>query len=76
MEAGADFPESNHEAMADMVSRGGGAVTVRILKFTKHLYRVVQLNLTPEIEVLFDRSLSIFSMASIKQHMVYFTFQC
>ena len=22
MEAGADFPESNHEAMADMVSRG------------------------------------------------------
>ena len=24
MEAGADFPESNHEAMADMVSRGEG----------------------------------------------------
>ena len=35
---------------------------------SKTHYRVVQLNLTPEIEVfyvLFDRSLSIFSMISL-----------
>ena len=38
---------------------------------------VVQLNFTPEIEVfyiLFDRSLSISSMTSLKQHMEYFGF--
>ena len=37
--------------------------------------RVVQLNLTPEIEepnMLFDRPLSFFSMTSLKQHMEYF----
>ena len=42
-------------------------------------YKVVQLNLTPEIEVfdmLFDRSLSIFSMTFLKQHMEYFNFRC
>ena len=42
-------------------------------------YKVVQLNLTPEIEVfymLFDRSLSIFSITSLKHHMEYFNFQC
>ena len=35
------------------------------------LYRVVQLNFTPEIKVFdiqFDRSHSIFSMTSLKQH--------
>ena len=35
-------------------------------------YRVVQLNFTPEIEAfyrLFDRSLSIISNASLKQHI-------
>ena len=39
----------------------------------------VQLNLTPEIEVfymLFDRSLSISRMTSLKQHMKYFHFRC
>ena len=43
------------------------------------LYRVDQLNLTPEIEVfymLFDRSLSISSMTSLKLHMKYFHFRC
>ena len=42
-------------------------------------YRVVKLNLTPEIEILymlFDRSLSIFSMTLLKQHMEYFYFRC
>ena len=35
-------------------------------------YRVVQLNFTPEVfYMLFDRSLSIFSMASLKHHMDY-----
>ena len=41
-------------------------------------FRVVQLNLTPEIEVfymLFDRSLSISSMTSVKQHMEYSYFR-
>merc|ERR1712037_472201 len=41
----------------------------------KAMYRMVQQNFTPEIEVfymLFDRSLSIFSMTSLKQHMEYF----
>ena len=40
---------------------------------------VVQLNLTPEIEVfyiLFDRSLSIFSMTFLRQHLEYFNFRC
>ena len=43
------------------------------------LSRVVELNFTPEIEVfymLFDRSLSIFSMTSLKQHIEYFNFRC
>ena len=38
------------------------------------IYREAQLNLTPEVDVfymLLDRSLSIFSMASLKQHMKY-----
>ena len=44
-------------------------------------YRVVQLNFTPEIEVfylLFEISLPIFSMKSLKQHMYYmhFHFRC
>ena len=46
---------------------------------TKKPYRVVQLNATPETEVfdmLFDRSLSIFSMTFLKQHMEYFNFRC
>ena len=37
----------------------------------RDMYRVVQLNLTPEIEVFFmqfDRCLSIFSATSLKQH--------
>ena len=41
--------------------------------------RVVQRNFTPEIEVfymLFDTSLSIFTLASLKQHMTYFNFRC
>ena len=40
-------------------------------------YRVVQLNFTPEIEVfyvLFDGSLSILSIPSLKQHVKYFLF--
>ena len=43
------------------------------------LYREVQLNLTPEIEVfymMFGRYPSIFSMKSLKQHMEYFNFLC
>ena len=43
----------------------------RIIKFSVKHYSVVQLSLTPEIEVfdmLFDRSLTIFSMTSFKQH--------
>ena len=43
------------------------------------LYRVSQLNLTTEIEVfcmLFDRSLSIFSMTSLIQHIEYSHFLC
>ena len=38
------------------------------------MYRVVQLNLTPEIKVsymLFDRSLSIFTVTSLKQDIEY-----
>ena len=53
-----------------------------------YMYRVVQLNFTPEIEVLYmpserslsifslTRSLSIFSLTSLKQHMEYFYFLC
>ena len=40
---------------------------------------VVQLNFTPEIEIfymLFERYISIFSMASLKQHKKYFHFLC
>ena len=36
------------------------------------MYRVVQLDLTPEIEVfciVFDRSLSIYIIASLQQHI-------
>ena len=42
-------------------------------------YRVVQLNLAPEMKVfymLFDRSLSVLSMTPVKQHMEYFNLQC
>ena len=42
-------------------------------------YKVVQLNLTPEIEVfymLFDRSHSISYIIFLKQHMEYFNFRC
>ena len=51
--------------------------TCRILPF----YGVVQLNFTTEIEVfymLFEISLPIFSMKSLKQHMYYmhFHFRC
>ena len=41
------------------------------------IYRVVQLNLTPEIEVFFiffDPFIS--SMTSLKQHMEYYNFRC
>ena len=40
---------------------------------------VVQLNVSPEIEVLhklFERSLSNFSMTSLKQNVEYFHFRC
>ena len=43
------------------------------------LYRVVQLNFAPEIEVfyvLFEKSLYIFSVTSIKHHIQYFHFRC
>ena len=43
-----------------------------------YIYRVVQLNFTPEIEVfymLFERPLSIFSMSALKQHIEYFHLQ-
>ena len=42
-------------------------------------YRVVQLDVTPENEVfgmLFVRSLSIFTMTSVKQHIEHFNFRC
>ena len=42
-------------------------------------YRVVQLNFTPKIGVfymLFERSISIFSLTSLKQHIEYFHFRC
>ena len=45
----------------------------------KVMYRVVQLNFTPGIELfymLFDISLSIFCVASLKQHVEYFHFRC
>ena len=54
----------------------GEAVRARRLG---NLYRVVQLNFTPEIEVFympFGRSLSIFSMTSVKQHIECFNFRC
>ena len=40
---------------------------------------MAQLNFTPEIEVfymLFERTPSILSMTSLKQHMEYFNFRC
>ena len=43
------------------------------------MYRVVQLNFTPGMEVFyvrFDRSLSFLSMKSLKQQMDYFNFRC
>ena len=43
------------------------------------IYRVVQLDFTLEIEVfymLYKRSLSSFSLTSLKQHMEYFNFRC
>ena len=45
-----------------------------LLHRNKELYRVVQLNLTPEIEVFYmvlTKSFSIFSMTSLKRHTVY-----
>ena len=33
------------------------------------LYRVVQLNSTPDIEVLFHRSLTVLNITSLKQHI-------
>ena len=47
--------------------------------FIAYMYRVVQLTFTPEIKVfhmLFEISLSIFSMTSLKQHIEYFNFRC
>ena len=43
-----------------------------------HIYRVVQRNFNPEIEsfyMLFERSLSNFSLSSLKQHIEYFNFR-
>ena len=43
------------------------------------IYRVVQLNFTTEVKViymLFNRSLSIFSMTSLNLHIEYFNFRC
>ena len=43
------------------------------------MYRVVQLNFTPEIELfymLFERSLSIFSMTYLKQHIQSWAKKC
>ena len=57
----------------------GGCYSFRFQTFTEIQDRVVLLNLTPKIEVfyqLFDRSLSIFSMTSLKQHMEYCNFRC
>ena len=56
---------------ANTLSRSGS--------LSQSYYRVVQLNLTPEIELfymLFQRYLSIFSVTSLKQHMEYFHFRC
>ena len=40
------------------------------------LYRVVQLNFTPEVfYMMFEISLSIFSMTSLKQRIKYFYFR-
>ena len=46
--------------------------------FRGHMYRVVQLNFTQEIEVfyvLFNRSLPIFNTTYLKQQMEYFNFR-
>ena len=43
------------------------------------MYRVAQLNFTPEIEVfyiLFERSLSIFKETTVKLLIEYFNFRC
>ena len=58
-------PASRLPLAAGVISRNLGPVIFQAL------YRVVQLNFTPEIEVfymLFERSLSIFNMTSLKQH--------
>ena len=47
--------------------------------FAAALYRVVQLDSTPEIEVfnmLFQSYLSIFTITPLKQHIKYFNFRC
>ena len=47
-------------------------------RYTSCKYRLVQLNFTPEIEVfyiMFERSLSIFSMPFLKQLIKYFNFR-
>ena len=61
------------------VGRQRSVVGTASKKHNYRMYRVVQLNFTPETEVpymLFDRSLSIFSMTSLKQHSEYFNFRC
>ena len=47
-------------------------------EYPERLYREVQLDFTPEMEVfciMLDRSLPIFTMASVKQHKEYFNFR-
>ena len=72
-EEGSFFP-SVPEDKFNSISRQDGSG----IQSGTYMYRV-QLELTPEIEVfymLFDRSLSIFSMISLKQHIEYFNFRC
>ena len=43
------------------------------------MYKVAQMNFTPEVQVfymLIERPLSIFSMTSLKNHIEYFHFRC
>ena len=52
---------------------------IRLKSFFAIKYRVVQLNFTPKVEVLcmlFVRSLSIFSITSVKLLIEYFNFRC
>ena len=54
-------------------------VVVALVEGETVSYRVVQLDLTTDIEVfymLFDRSLSIFSTTSLQQHIEYFNLCC